>query len=542
MPDATLRIHDQAGSRLVVLDKAIFTIGRRGASDLYCASADVSREHATISREGDAYVLRDSDSRFGTYVNGARVVEHILVSGDYIRLGRSALELVFETGETSRSGLTEPSSNITDLRQLVAIMDGLRALGSGRVLEEVLALVVDAALQVTGAQRGFVMLGTEQGDLTFRVARGPNRQPLTGDSFSTSTKIPQAVFTTGKSQLINDLRGVPDHDQTILGGIRHVMCVPLRAMRMGMTAQPTADGDARRIIGVLYLDGSAQHRKSAALSSLEAFATQAALAIESARLYAEADEKARLDRELHVAADIQRALLADPTYTGALCDLAAASLPCRTVGGDFYDYLELEGGGFSFALGDVAGKGPPAALLAAATQSHFVAQASLGADPAQTVGRINRALIRRMIEARFATLFHGVLMRDGRLSYCNAGHEPPIVVGEDGVKGLETGGPVLGLFGNARYASDSIQLKPDDLVVICSDGVTDALNVSGDHFGRTRLLDAVVACRDAAADTVLDGLLEKIRTFSRGAAQADDITVLVLKCRGVGVEESGTVA
>ena len=107
--------------------------------------------------------------------------------------------------------------------------------------------------------------------------------------------------------------------------------------------------------------------------TLEAFATQAALAIESARLYAESAEKARIDRDLRIAAEIQRALLPDPNYDSPLCDVAAASVPCRTVGGDFFDYLQVASDQFGFALGDVAGKGPPAAILAAVVQSNFVA-------------------------------------------------------------------------------------------------------------------------------------------------------------------------
>src|SRR5262249_5936247 len=234
-------------------------------------------------------------------------------------------------------------------------------------------------------------------------------------------------------------------------GIGHAMCVPLRVMPMGTGLRQTTD--RARIIGVLYLDGPRRsaRRSSSTLSALEAFATQAAIAIESARLYAEAEQKARIDRDLRMAAEIQRSLLAPPTHAGTTFDVAAASLPCRTIGGDFYDYLELADGAFAFALGDVSGKGPPAALLAAAAQSHFVAQATLAGDPAQTIARINTALRRRMIEARFVTMFHGVLTGNGRLSYCNAGQEPPVVVGADGVAWLEAGGPILGLFSDASY-------------------------------------------------------------------------------------------
>jgi hypothetical protein len=128
-------------------------------------------------------------------------------------------------------------------------------------------------------------------------------------------------------------------------------------------------------------------------------------------------------------------------------DLAASTVPCRTIGGDFYDYLDVGAGAVGVTLGDVAGKGPPAALLAAVVQSIFAAQAALSADPAVTMTRINAALMRRSIEARFATMFYAVLYPDGRLSYSNAGHEPPVIVGgAASARPLDTGGVVLGLF------------------------------------------------------------------------------------------------
>jgi serine phosphatase RsbU (regulator of sigma subunit) len=533
MPDAYLQIQDVNGSRTIVLDRPVLTIGRRIGADLKCESVDVSREHATIVRESDGYRLRDCGSRYGTYVNGDRIEEHRLVDGDRIRFGRSGgMDVEFQTGETSRTSLSDVTSGTLDLRQLAAIMDILRALGAGRVLNDVLALVVDAALDVTKAERGFVMLATDGGDLEFRVARGRGRQALPGSSFSTSRKIPREVFLTGRSQVVDNLERRPDNNETVNQGIRYVVCVPLRVTAISNTPQPAVDQG--RIIGVLYLDGREPNRRtsSSALLSLETFATQAALAIESAHLYAEAAEKARIDRDLRVAAEIQRALLPEPSYSGAFSDLAAASLPCRTIGGDFYDYLTLGEGGVAFALGDVAGKGPPAALLAAAAQSHFIAQAATGGDPAETLARINRALLRRMIDARFVTMFHAVLMADGCLSYCNGGHEPPMVVSKDCVELLDAeGGPVLGLLSDASYSRAAVQLRPHDTVVICSDGVTEAVNTADEQFGRQRLLETISAHRSASVDTMLDEVLLAVRRFSQGAPQADDITVLVVRYR-----------
>jgi phosphoserine phosphatase RsbU/P len=532
MSEAKLRVHDAHGKRVIVLDRPLFKIGRRSTADLHLRPVDVSREHAEIAWDGDRYVLRDVGSSQGTYVNGRRILKHSLADGDRIRLGQNDVEIVFEEKTTSISALMDTTSDSRNLGQMAAVLDGLRALGSGRVLAEVLAVVLDAALDVTKAERGFIMLANERGELEFKTARGVGRDTLPGSSFTTSRQIPREVFSTDRAQLLTDLtEGAGGHDDTRAVGIRHVMCVPLRvASRLAEASSESG----HRVLGVLYLDGHERStmRSSAVLSALEAFATQAALAIESARLYAEAAEKARVDRDLCLAAEIQRSLLGAPAFSGERFDLAAVAIPCRTIGGDFYDYLELGDGSLAFALGDVAGKGPPAALLAAVVQSNFVAQASVGTDPGQTTARVNTAMLRRPIEARFATMFHGVLTRDGRLSYCNAGQEPAIVVGRDGVVWLEIGGPVLGLFTVEAYECETVQLKPDDLVVVYSDGVTDATNVGGDEFGRERLVEAITGGHGTKPETLLERVLDAVRTFSRDAPQADDITALILRYRG----------
>jgi sigma-B regulation protein RsbU (phosphoserine phosphatase) len=533
MSEAKLRVSDARGRRLVVLDKPLFTIGRRGTADLKIGSADVSREHAEIAWDGDQYVLRDVGSSHGTFVNGRRINMHTLAHGDLIRLGKNDVEIGFEADITSMSALMDTTSEAANLGQMAAILDGLRALGSGRVLGEVLAIVLDAALDVTKAERGFIMLANEQGELEFKMARGLGRVTLPGTTFATSRRIPREVFATDRAQLVSDLTEdlAGAHDGTVAVGIHHVMCVPLRVA--SRIAEASSESD-HRVLGVLYLDGHERStmRSSEVLTSLEAFATQAALAIESARLYAEAAEKVRVDRDLCLAAEIQRSLLGPPAFSGGCCDLAAVAIPCRTIGGDFYDYLELADGSLAFALGDVAGKGPPAALLAAVVQSNFVAQASIGRDPGETTAGVNTAMLRRPIEARFDTMFHGVLTTDGRLSYCNGGQEPALVVGRDGFAWLEVGGPVLGLLTVEGYESETIQLKPNDLVVVYSDGVTEATNVGGHEFGRERLVEAVAGSYGAKPETVLERVLDAVRTFSRGAPQADDITALILRYRG----------
>jgi serine phosphatase RsbU (regulator of sigma subunit) len=532
MPDGRLQVTDSQGRRVVRLDRPVFLIGRRTTADLQLVSADVSREHAEIVRDDSGrYLLRDRASRYGTFVNGEQIAERALLHGDTIRLGHNDnVEIVFLADDDASSVLRAASTDGGDLAQMAAILNGLRALGSGRVLDEVLTLVIDSALDVTQADRGFIMMPNANGELEFKTARGRGGVTLSGTSFTTSSKIPREVFETGTSRLVGDLLDgdfASAHGGTIAIGIRHVLCVPLRVFSRG-------DGMITEVIGVLYLDGRERGTllSSATMSSLEAFATQAALAIESARLYAESAEKAKLDRDLRIAADIQRALLPEGTCVRPAFDLAAVSVPCRTVGGDFFDYVDVGENEFGFALGDVAGKGPPAALLAAVVQSNFGALAPVTHEPAEMMQRLNEALLRRAIEARFATMCYGVATPSGRFSYCNAGQEPPLVLSKDGVRWLETGGPVLGLLPMARYEYETITLAPGDLVVVCSDGVTEARNVANEEFGRERLLDSLKAMHGAKPDAALDQLLSSVNQFARGAPQADDITVLVFRYRG----------
>ena len=157
---------------------------------------------------------------------------------------------------------------------------------------------------------------------------------------------------------------------------------------------------------------------------------------------------------MSTAAEIQRALLPPGGREGEFFDAAAEMMPCRSIGGDFFDYIDLPDNGFGFALGDVAGKGPPAALL----QGSLAAQAFASAGPAATMAAVNTALVRRGIQGRFVTLFYGVLFPDGRLTYCNAGHNPPMLVTRSRVERLETGGMVLGLFDGTPFEEGSVVL------------------------------------------------------------------------------------
>src|SRR5438874_391376 len=486
-----LVVTDTLGRRIVNIDKPLFTIGRRSETDLRLAGADISRVHAEIAIESSTCIIRDKQSRFGTFVNGEQITERPLAHGDKVRLGQSPdIDIVFFIDDEAPSVERSAVSAAIELRQMAALLEGLRALGSGRVLDEVLAMVLDSAIDVTGAERGFIMLAPRGKSLEFKLARARGKVTLSGRTFETSRKIPETVFATGQQTIVEDLLDgdfAAQHTGTVALGIRHVLCTPLRLVRYVEREEQRGGNEA---IGVLYLDS----RERGALSSqstqsaLETLSAEAAIAIENARLYREALDKAKFEQELRVAAAIQQALLPASNRTGAFFTTAAASVPCRAVGGDFYDYVDLPSGAFGFILGDVAGKGSPAALLAAAVLGMFSVEAMYQPSAAGVTTRLNHGLFRRSIEARFLTTFYGILRGDGSFAYCNAGRNPPFLVTASAIRRLDTGGVVLGLFEQASFDEEALNLKRGDIIVAFSDGVSEALNEAGEEFSDDRLL------------------------------------------------------
>ena len=390
-----------------------------------------------------------------------------------------------------------------DLRQVAALLEGLRALGSGRVLDEVLALVLDSAIEVTGAERGFIMLRQRGGALELKLAARAGSITLPGTGFETSRKIPEEVFTTGEQKIVTDLLDgdlAASHMGTVALGIRHVLCTPLRLVRY-LESRRTWRASTKRI-GVLYLDSREKGTPASPARGPRSTRSRPKprVAIENARLYRETVEKARLEQELSIAAEIQQALLPE-AHTRRVFEAVAASIPCRAIGGDFFDYVELPDGGFGFALGDVAGKGPPAALLTAVIQGIFSAFRSIGDDSGETVDHGQQGADSPRIEARFATMLYGVLAAAGNLTYSNARPQPADdLSARRGVRRIEDGGmhrrPVRA---GALRAGNRVSSTPATPWSLFSDGVTEAMNVAGEEFGEHRLV-VVSSHLEATAD------------------------------------------
>ena len=252
-------------------------------------------------------------------------------------------------------------------------------------------------------------------------------------------------------------------------------------------------------------------------------------------------EKARIDAELRTASEVQSALLPRIEKAGASWDAVADSIPCRAIGGDFFEIAELPSGAVAIALGDVEGKGTPAALVGAMLHGMFVADVQSGLGPAATLQRMNHQLSAqrpgqgkvstRHRGSRFATLVYGVLSPDGRFNYCNAGHNPPALLSGGEVRRLGSGGPILGAFPEASYEESEARLERGDTLLLFSDGVTEARNTADEEFGEGRLMARAAEHVGLPPAEFLDGILDAVREFVGSTAPCDDVTLAVTRFR-----------
>ncbi|HUU31572.1 MAG TPA: GAF domain-containing SpoIIE family protein phosphatase, partial [Phycisphaerae bacterium] len=259
-------------------------------------------------------------------------------------------------------------------------------------------------------------------------------------------------------------------------------------------------------------------------------ADQAAFTVRNAHLVEEVVQARQQKRELEVAAAVQKRLLPARAPAIAGYDCYGITVPSLVVGGDLHDWIELPEGNWGIAVGDVAGKGVPAALLMASLRAALRAQAEHVYELDHIMDRVNRSLTADTEPTEFATLFYGVLdSRARRLTYANAGHEPPLLIRKGQIRPLTVGGPLLGITLEASYESEAIQLEAGDTLVAFSDGAFDAANFKQERFGKERLLDSIRRHAAYGAQRMVEEIQWDIRRWTGLAPRADDLTLVAIK-------------
>lgn len=552
---AQLKIINRFGvTRFISLTKPVYTIGRKAENDLQLLSDTVSRQHAEIVYEDSTYYLIDVGSKRGTFVNDQRIDRCALQHQDRIRIGgdeeqqivflddtianasaifNSSPRLAISPPSKDRSPLTSANEELQKLARFVEVNQAFKF---SMTPDDVLTLIVDAAIEITQAERGFLMLRNKDGNLEFKVARDRKRNWLVGNDFEMSRSVVEEAFKQNRSVIINDSRvtmaGLP-RDSVRNLDLRAIACIPLRSFQMTENMDATSVLK-RDVIGVLYVDSNVAGGllTQTSLKLLESLAFEATKSLESVRLMHEEQEKKSLEQELGMARQVQVALSPSAIKPLDHFEVAASSVPSRFVGGDFYDLIPVKDERFVFALGDVSGKGVAAALLAAMAQGAMQVQFAGNLPLTEVITSLNKMLVQRSASNRFITLFCGVLDREGHFTYINAGHNLPILIRSTGeTEMLTTKSVLLGAFDFIEYKPRQTRLNPGDVVVIYTDGVTEAVNADNEMFSDERLEELVKQSVSLSAEQIKQRILDEVISFTSGLPQGDDITLIVLKMK-----------
>lgn len=287
--------------------------------------------------------------------------------------------------------------------------------------------------------------------------------------------------------------------------------------------------------GVILL-GKRINKHSYSESDIEFISSLGAIAIislENRRLFKEALEKQKLEEELELAKDIQKNLLPKSIPQLKNMEIASFSLASRQVGGDYYDIIKLDNKNYCISIADVSGKGIPASLLMANLQAFLKSICKQGMELDIATGIINDLISENTTDGRFITFFWGILNDEERtLRYVNAGHNPPLLVRNGKIEYLTKGGMLLGVMPTMfPYECESIQLQADDVIVLFTDGITEAKNSDDEEFSDEKLEETVLFCKEESAEGLLNSIKSEISKFTAGYSQSDDITLLTIKIK-----------
>jgi len=545
---ASLVVVDPNGHRTRVEIKPVpFKIGRQTDNQLVLRDSRASRNHAQILLENGQYVIEDSGSRHGIYVNGTRVERQILRNSDRIEFGVSdSYQLIFALDGVELKRLMEqlpaqePALKTgagTSLAKLRAVLEVARTLQTGFSTQEVLNAVVDAALTVTGAERGFLLLLRED-DLEVRVARDNRGRPLAESDLRVPRRVMQRALEQRRELLsmnFDTQAGEASSEHSVADlDLRSVVCLPLVRISGGGGQATSVLSTHNDTVGVLYMDSRslAADLSGGNRELLQTLAIEASTILENARLLTEERRKEKIEEELSVARAIQQSLLPRRLPSDGWFRAWGSSMASHKVGGDYFDVIAVSESCWATVVTDVSGKGVSSALLASLLQGAFLTASDGSAAMSDKVAHINRFLYERTDGGKYATIFYCLLDRAGRLRYINAGHCAPILLSRDGrYEYLETTAMPAGLLPQTEFPVEERQISPGDRLVIYSDGVTEAENLRHQFFGSKQLREIAVAHAHDNGAALHDAVLAAVKAFVDSAAQADDITLVVVEYR-----------
>ncbi len=571
------------------IDSDGITIGRGTTNDIMIPVIKVSRQHAKIKAVEDGFLIRDLESTNGTFVNGVKIQEKLLEDGDEILIEPARLyfkleeeekvkisqkqikdmvstvrNIMSESAEESKlllnalerietrvrsvavrlRGAYQNSSALIFLKNdLMDLSEQVKKLfkdaeGIGRALQaqtvlirlgyiihsmfdvnQILEVCTDLIMESVEASRGVVFLANEEDTLTVEVVRERGQKFEKGSPQEIREELAKETFSSGtaciytRSQVGMSVHGLAESDSAA------VICLPFQGYQ--------------KLLGAMYLDVIPRHNTldEKVLPVLRAIATQAATSVENAIMYQESLERDKLQRDLELAREIQYGLLPDEPPQIRGFQITASLSFAKMVGGDYYDFIPLDDSSWGILIADVSGKGIPAALIAATSKVQARALCMTAREPAQFLTRLNNILAHELSSDHYITMVYGILdPKKGTFTYSRAGHEPPFRSGKnfEEPEPLMKGGFPVGLFKEATYEQETLQLNPGDRLLLFTDGLSDCLNPKGESFSKTRVSDYFQKNRLQTCDDLGTGLLQEVQSFSHGGSRFDDMTLILL--------------
>ena len=526
-------------------------LGRASTNDIVLFDEFSSGCHAAIFPVGTGYVIEDQESKNGTFLNGRRINKDALLKrGDEILIGST--RIVFDSKMETDLEIIDDTETLPSTATVVAVKELLepfaaRAAGDAGVpriagehkfiaalsemsqalirqtsLDKLLGQIMDLVAQSAPMDRGVLLLKTgETDELVPQVVR-------TSETLSGSKEFPisRSIFRTALSKssaiLIPDVSAeerLSAQYSLAAAQVHSVMCVPL--------------WNNQEIIGLIYCDRT---RLPASFSEedlrlVTLLANLAAVKIQNVRLFEEAREKALMEQELVMAERIQRNFLPkkDPVFEPY--EISGSALPCSHVGGDYFDFIQIDPFRLGIVIADVSGHGVGPALLMTSLRASLQAAVPGMNDIVSLAGKLNDMLCRDSESHMFISFFFGILDRTrNEISFVNAGHNPPLLVDAAG-RARELGGTglCLGMFPSVNYGILTMQIQPGEILCLFTDGIVESRNPDKEEFGEKRLIELIHASRNLPVRGMIDKVLEAVSGFTLHADPADDRTIVAVK-------------
>jgi len=551
-----VRNGQHAGQVFHIGDGESKILGRDASCEMQMYDKGLSRNHSLVESKDDRFVLSDLGSTNGTFVNGKMIISKPLEEGDLVNVGKIQLQFFLERSENPVSSSVRIVEDLDPIgpgtiikrmdidsvvfpkgeaapeelqEQLGHYQQALKTIyqvgieiNAAKTLDGLYNRVMDIIMDILKAERGFVILYHPDAEEQFEtvVARGQT---------TAKANVSRTILTKAVSEGLSVLSSNAMADDRFKGGmsiilnqIKSVMAVPLKS-------------HGGQIHGAIYVDsrGTSDVFKDSQLELLSIIGMQAGITAERITLNDQLFEQEKMKQALEVAHNIQRSFLPDNLPDSLGLDIVGWSESCDETGGDYYDFVEYEGGQLGLAIGDVSGHGVGAALLMATARAFLRALVGSTDSMSELFTKLNALLEADLEDDQFMTLFYGVLdPKQWTLTYSSAGHDPPLIyrVLDDKFDELDSLGVPLGMVADYEYGeAGPVRFLEGDILLLSTDGIVESMNEDNQEFGKERMMEVIRSSTGASANQIVRNIHSAVTEFSQGRPPRDDLTLVVVK-------------